>query len=71
MIREQMKKRGFTQKQIEEMTGIAQSSVSRIANGKQKPTYRQAVLLKKVLGIPLGFWEEGDWLKSNMGDIKV
>ncbi len=45
-------------KAIAERTGIAQSTVSNIINGKQRPSIDQAVKLERVLynlGIQIGF----------------
>ena len=55
MIRKAMKELHITQKMLEEKTQIAQASISRICNGRQKPTLCQAVLLKEILNIPLEY----------------
>ena len=55
MIKEIMRSMHITQRMLEEKTGIAQASISRICNNRQKPTLYQAVLLKEILHIPLEY----------------
>lgn len=65
MIKEIMRSMHITQRMLEEKTGIAQASISRICNNRQKPTLCQAVLLKEILHIPLEYWESDELKKQN------
>lgn len=65
MIKEIMRSMHITQRMLEEKTGIAQASISRICNNRQKPTLYQAVLLKEILHIPLEYWESDELKKQN------
>lgn len=70
MIRKAMKELHITQKMLEEKTQIAQASISRICNGRQKPTLCQAVQLKEILNIPLEYWESDEWKKQSRSNVK-
>ena len=56
MIKDELKERHMTQKQLEEMTGIQQSVISETINGKRSLSLSFAMALEKVMGIPATFW---------------
>lgn len=51
MIKDELKERHMTQKQLEEMTGIQQSVISETINGKRSLSLNFAIALEKVFGI--------------------
>lgn len=51
-----LKQKKMTQKELGKCLGVTQSNISRICNGKQMPTLKQAVRLEEVLGIPVAYW---------------
>jgi len=67
MLKKTMKNCQMTQKKLQELTGIGQSTISKICNGKQKPTLKQAVLLEKFLSIPIEYWilkNDNEWISK-------
>ena len=56
MIRDELKERGMTQKQLAETTGIKRSVLSETVNGKRSVSLNMAVALEKALGIPADIW---------------
>ena len=56
LIKDELKERGLTQKQLSEMTGIQASVISETINGKRSVSLNMAVALEKALGIPADMW---------------
>ena len=56
MIKDELKERHMTQKQLEEMTGIQQSVISETINGKRSLSLNFAIALEKVFGISADVW---------------
>ena len=56
MIKDELKERGMTQKQLAEQTGIKPSVLSETINGKRSVSLSVAVALEKALGIPADVW---------------
>ena len=56
MIKDELKERGMTQKQLSEQTGIKPSVLSETINGKRSISLSVAVALEKSLGIPADIW---------------
>ena len=56
LIKDELKERHMTQKQLEELTGIQQSVISETINGKRSLSLTFAMALEKVMGIPATFW---------------
>lgn len=56
MIKDELKERGMTQKQLAEKTGIKPSVLSETINGKRSISLNMAVALEKVLDIPADMW---------------
>ena len=56
MIKDELKERNMTQKQLSELTGIKPSVLSETINGKRSISLNVAVALEKVLGIPAEVW---------------
>ena len=56
MIKDELKERGMTQKQLAHETGIKASVLSETINGKRSVSLNVAVALEKVLGIPADIW---------------
>ena len=56
MIKDELKERGMTQKQLAEQTGIKPSVLSETVNGKRSVSLNVAVALEKALGIPADVW---------------
>ena len=54
-IREIMKKRGITQKELSRMTGIAQSTLSRIINEEKEINLVTAKIISKALVYPIEY----------------
>ena len=52
MIKDELKERGMTQKQLADETGIKASVLSETINGKRSVSLNVAVALEKALGIP-------------------
>ena len=56
MIKDELRERGITQKQLSEQTGIKPSVLSETINGKRSISLSMAVALEKSLGIPADIW---------------
>ena len=56
LIKDELKERNLTQKELSEMTGIKPSVLSETVNGKRSVSLSVAVALEKALGIPAEIW---------------
>lgn len=56
MIRDELKERGMTQKQLAAETGIKASVLSETINGKRNVSLSVAVALEKAFGISADIW---------------
>ncbi|MBO5615637.1 MAG: HigA family addiction module antidote protein [Prevotella sp.] len=56
LIKDELKERGMTQKQLAAETGIKPSVLSETINGKRSLSLNVAVALEKALGIPADIW---------------
>lgn len=56
LIRDELKERNMTQKQLAEKSGIKASILSDIIHGKRTISLKSAMALEKVLDIPAEFW---------------
>ncbi|MBP5560749.1 MAG: HigA family addiction module antidote protein [Muribaculaceae bacterium] len=56
LIKDELKERGMTQKQLAAATGIKASVLSETINGKRSVSLAVAVALEKALGIPADIW---------------
>ena len=56
MIKDELKERKMTQKQLAEMSGIKASILSETINGKRSVSLNMAVALEKSLEIPADIW---------------
>ena len=56
LIRDELKERDMTQKQLAELTGIKPSVLSETINGKRSVSLNMAMALEKALGIPAEIW---------------
>ncbi len=56
MIKDELKERGMTQKQLAAETGIKPSVLSETINGKRSISLNMAVALEKAFDIPADFW---------------
>jgi addiction module HigA family antidote len=56
LIKDELKERNMTQKELSEMTGIKPSVLSETINGKRSVSLNVAVALEKALNIPAEFW---------------
>ena len=56
MIKDELKERGMTQKQLAAETGIKPSVLSETINGKRSVSLNVAVALEKALGISADIW---------------
>ena len=56
MIKDELKERGMTQKQLATETGIKPSVLSETINGKRSVSLNVAVALEKALGVPADVW---------------
>lgn len=56
MIKDELKERGMTQKQLAAETGIKPSVLSETINGKRSVSLSVAVALEKSLGISVDIW---------------
>lgn len=56
MIKDELKERNMTQKQLSELTGIKPSVLSETINGKRSISLSVAIALEKALGIPAEIW---------------
>lgn len=56
LIKDELKERNLTQKELSEMTGIKPSVLSETINGKRSVSLNVAVALEKALGISAEVW---------------
>ena len=56
MIKDELKERGMTQKQLADETGIKTSVLSETINGKRSVSLSMAAALEKALDIPAEIW---------------
>ena len=56
MIKDELRERGMTQKQLATETGIKPSVLSETINGKRSVSLNVALALEKALGIPADIW---------------
>ena len=56
MIKDELKERNMTQKQLAAESGIKASVLSETINGKRSVSLNVAVALEKVLGVPADVW---------------
>ena len=56
LIKDELKERNLTQKELSEMTGIKPSVLSETINGKRSVSLNVAVALEKALGISAEIW---------------
>jgi HTH-type transcriptional regulator/antitoxin HigA len=56
MIKDELKERNMTQKQLSELTGIKPSVLSETINGKRSVSLSVAMALEKAMGIPAEVW---------------
>ena len=56
MIKDELKERHMTQKQLADVSGIKASVLSETINGKRSISLNVAVALEKALGIPAEIW---------------
>ena len=56
LIRDELKERGMTQKQLAAEMGVKPSVLSETVNGKRAVTVNMALALEKTLGIPADIW---------------
>ena len=56
MIKDELKERNMTQKQLSELTGIKPSVLSETINGKRSISLSVAMALEKAMGIPAEIW---------------
>ena len=56
LIKDELKERNMTQKELSELTGIKPSVLSETINGKRSVSLNVAVALEKALDIPAEFW---------------
>lgn len=56
LIKDELKERNMTQKELSELTGIKPSVLSETINGKRSVSLSVAVALEKALGIPAEVW---------------
>lgn len=56
LIRDEMRERGLTQKQLASLAGLTPSVVSSLVNARSSVTESIATALEKALGIPAVMW---------------
>ena len=56
LIKDELKERDMTQKQLSELTGIKPSVLSETINGKRSVSLSVAMALEKAMGIPAEVW---------------
>lgn len=56
LLKDELKERGMSQKQLAEATGIKASVISETIKGKRSVSLNMAVALEKALGIPADMW---------------
>lgn len=58
-IKQQLKIRGMTQKELSLRTGVTEAAISRYINGTRKMRVETCVVIAKVLGIKLDIFIKG------------
>ena len=56
LIKDELKERNMTQKELSELTGIKPSVLSETINGKRSVSLSVAMALEKAMGIPTEVW---------------
>lgn len=56
LLKDELKERGMSQKQLAEATGIKASVISETIKGKRSVSMNMAIALEKALGIPADMW---------------
>lgn len=56
LIKDELKERGLTQRQLSEMTGIKPSVISETVTGKRSVSLNMALALEKAFGVPADYW---------------
>lgn len=56
LIRDELKERGMTQKQLAAAMGVKPSVLSETVNGKRAVSVNIALALEKALGVPADIW---------------
>ncbi len=56
LLKDELKERGMSQKQLAETTGIKASVISETIKGKRSVSLNMAIALEKALGIPAEMW---------------
>lgn len=56
LLKDELKERGLSQKQLSEMTGVKASVISETISGKRAMSLNFAVALDKALDIPAELW---------------
>lgn len=56
LIKDELKERNMTQKELSKLTGIKPSVLSETINGKRSVSLSVAMALEKALGIPAEMW---------------
>ena len=56
LIKDELKSRKMSQKQLAQLSGIAESVISEIINGKRSVSHNTAIALEKALKIPADYW---------------
>ncbi|MCR5454062.1 MAG: HigA family addiction module antidote protein [Bacteroidales bacterium] len=56
LIKDELKERGMSQKQLSDITGIGRSVLNKTINGKRSLTRELAVALENTFGIPADYW---------------
>lgn len=56
LLKDELKERGLSQKQLSEMTGVKASVISETISGKRSMSLNFAVALEKSLNIPAELW---------------
>jgi DNA-binding XRE family transcriptional regulator len=52
-IAEYLKSKGMTETELAEKAGVTQACINQIKTGKRTPSWRVALRLKEITGIPL------------------
>lgn len=54
-LKEILKERGISQRQLSEMTGITETAISRYSNGERVPNITNALKISESLGVSIDF----------------
>ncbi|MBR1550604.1 MAG: HigA family addiction module antidote protein [Bacteroidales bacterium] len=65
LLRDEMRERGLTQKQLAAMAGLAPSVVSEVVRAQRSITEEIATSLEKALGIPVVMWKNLQYQYDN------